>query len=65
MQVENPPRYGTPFLESEAILAASASDENYLAKCLMAMSENELRNFYRQLTDLKTQVYRQLLLKEL
>lgn len=62
---EHEPKYGTAFLESEAMLAAIADDANYLAKCLMGMSEAELRGFLRTLDNLRRKVHEWVQLREL
>jgi hypothetical protein len=53
------------WLQFEALRATMASDENTLAKVLMSMKEQELRDFLRTLDHLRKQVNEQLRLKEL
>lgn len=39
---EQKPKYGTPFLEAEALLAVSEDDEDYLDQVLAQLSPSEL-----------------------
>src|SRR5262245_27059046 len=44
-----PSKYNSEHLETEALLATAADDDNHLAKVLMAMGDAQLRLFLRNL----------------
>lgn len=45
--IEQTRRYGTPFLESECLLAVTADDEEYAESLLRSMTKGELRGLSR------------------